>query len=185
MGCSTPGFPVHHQLPELAQTVSIQFVMPSKHLILCCALLLLPSIFLSIRVFSNESDLCIRWPKYWSFASVLPMNIQDWSPLGWTGWISLQSKELSRAFSNTIVQKYQFFGIELLSWIHSVQFSHPYMTTGKTISLTRQNFVGKVMSLLLNILSRLVIIFLPRSKRLLMAFHGCSHHLLWFWSPEK
>ena len=97
--------------------------------------------------------------------SVLPMNIQDWFPLGWTGWISLQSKGLSRVFSNTTVQKHQFF------W-HSaffiVQLSHPYMNTGKTISFTQRTFVSKVMSLLFNILSRLVITFLPRSKYLLI-----------------
>ena len=95
--------------------VSIESVMPSNHLILCHPLLLLPSIFPSIRVFSNESALCIRWPKYGVSAStsVLPMNTQDWSPLGWTGWISLQSKGLSRIFSNTTVQKHQFFGTQL------------------------------------------------------------------------
>ena len=86
--------------------MSIELVMPSNHLILCHPLLLPPSIFPSIRVFSNESALCIRWPKYWSFSSksVLPMNTQDWSPLGWTGWISLQSKGLLRVFSNTSVK---------------------------------------------------------------------------------
>ena len=93
-------------------------------------LLLLPSIFPSIRVLSNESVLCIRWPKYWSFASVsvLPMSIQDWFPLGWTGWVSLQSKGLSRGFSNTTVQKHQCFGG---STFFIVQLSHPYKTTGK------------------------------------------------------
>ena len=87
------------------------------HLILCHPLHLLPSIFPSIRVFSNESVLRIRWPKYWSFSfnMVLPMNTQDWSPLGWTGWISLQSKGLSRVFSNTTIQKHQFFGTQLYS----------------------------------------------------------------------
>ena len=97
--------------------MSIELVMPSNHLILCRPLLLPPSIFPSIRVFSIESVLCIRWPKYWSFssASVLPMYTQDWSPLGWTGWISLQSKGLSRVFSNTAVQKHQFFGAQLSS----------------------------------------------------------------------
>ena len=91
---------------------SIESVMPSSHLILCHSLLLLPPIPPSIRVFSNESTLCIRWPKYWilTSASVLPKNTQDWSPLEWTGWISLQSKGLSRVFSNTTVQKHQFFG---------------------------------------------------------------------------
>ena len=93
----------------------IESVMPSNHLILCCPLLLLPAIPPSIRVFSNESALRIRWPKYWSFSFniVLPMNIQDSFPLGWTGWISLQSKGLSRLFSNTIVQKHQFFSAQL------------------------------------------------------------------------
>ena len=97
--------------------------------------------------------------------SVLPMNIQDWSPLGWTGWISLQSKGLSRVFSNTTVQKHEFFCAQLI-----VQLSHPYMTSGKTMALTRQTFVGKVMSLLFNMLSRLVITFIPRSRRLLISW---------------
>ena len=97
---------------SLLKLMSIKSVMPSNHLILCRPLLLPPSIFPSIKVFSKESVLCIRWPKYWrasASASVLPMNIQDWFPLGWTGWISLQSKELSRVFSNTTVQKHRFF----------------------------------------------------------------------------
>ena len=95
--------------------MSIGSVMPSNHLILCLPLLLLPSIFPSITVFSNGSALHIRWPKYWSFssASVPSMNTQDWSHLGWIGWISLQSKGLSRVFSNTTVQKHQFFGAQL------------------------------------------------------------------------
>ena len=98
------------------------------------------------------------------------MNIQDWFPLGWTGWISLQSKGLSRVSSNTTVQKHQFFGSQFI-----VQPLYPYMTTGKTIALTRWTFVGKVMSLLFNMLSRLVTTFLPRSKRLL---------ILWLQSPS-
>ena len=98
--------------------------------------------------------------------SVLPMNIQDWSPLGWTGWISLQSKGFSRVFSNTTVQKHQFLGAQLSLY----QLPHLYMTTGKTIALTRRTFVGKVMSLLFNMLSRLLITFLPRSKRLLTSW---------------
>ena len=95
--------------------VSLELVMPSNHLILCRPLLLLPSIFPSIRVFSDKSALCIRWPKYWSFSfNISPSNEhQDWSPLGWTGWISLQSKGLSRVFSNTTVQKHQFFSTQL------------------------------------------------------------------------
>ena len=93
---------------------SIELVMPSSHLIFCHPLLLLPPIPPSIRVFSNESTLHIRWPKYWSFSFsiILPVNTQDWSPLGWTGWISLQAKGLSRVFSNTTVQKHQFFGAQ-------------------------------------------------------------------------
>ena len=109
MNCSTPGLPVHHQLLESTQTHVIELVMPSNYLILCHPLLLLPSIFPSIRVFSNESALRMRWPKFIgvsALASVLPMNTQDWSPLGWTGWISLQSKGLSRVFINTTFQYY-------------------------------------------------------------------------------
>ena len=97
-----------------------------------------------------------------ALVSVPPINTQDWSPLEWTGWISLQSKGLSRVFSNITVRKHQFFSTQLSS--------HPYMTTGKTIALTRRTLVGKVMSLLLNILSRLVITFLPSSKRLLISW---------------
>ena len=99
---------------SLLKLMSIELMMPSNCLILCHPLLLLPSILPSIRVFSSESALRIRWPKDWSFAStsVLPKNIQDWSPLGCTSWISLQSKGLSRVFSNTTVQKHQFFGAQ-------------------------------------------------------------------------
>ena len=97
--------------------MSIESVMPSSHLILCCPLLILPPIPPSIRVFSNVSTLCMRWPKYWSFSfSISPSNEpQDWSPLEWTGWISLQSKGLSRVFSITTVQKHQFFSAQLSS----------------------------------------------------------------------
>ena len=105
-------------------------------------------------------------------ASSLPKKSQGWSPSEWTGWIYLQSKGLSRVFSNTTVQKHQFFGTQ--EAFFTVQLSHPYMTTGKTIALTTRTFVGKVMSLLLNILSRLVITFLPRSKQLL---------IIWLQSP--
>ena len=101
--------------------MSINSVMPSIHLTLCHPLLLLPPIPPSIKVFSNESTLRTRWPKYWSFSltSVLPMNTQHWSPLGWTGWISLQSKGLSRVFSNTTVQNHQFFGAQLSLYSNS------------------------------------------------------------------
>ena len=96
MNCSTPGLSVHHQLRSSLKLTSIELVIPSKHLLLCCPPLLLPSIFPSIKVFSNESALCIRWPKYWSFSFNIspPMNTQDWSPLRWIGGISLQSKGL-------------------------------------------------------------------------------------------
>ena len=117
-------------------------VMPSNHLILCCPLLLLPSIFANIRIFSNESVLRIRWPKYWSFSfSISPSN--EYSGLisfRWTSWISLQSKGLSRVFSNTTFQKHQFFGC---SAFYIVQLSHPYMTTGKMIALTRWTLLAK------------------------------------------
>ena len=148
--------------------MSIQSVMPSNHLILCRPLLLPPSIFPSITVFSNESVLHIRWPKYrsLSLSLVLPMHIQDWSPSGWTVWISLQSKRFSRVF-NTIVQNHQFFSAQLSLYSNS---QHPYMTTAKTIALTRWTFVGKLMFLLFNMLSGLVIAFLPRSKHLLISW---------------
>ena len=118
---------------SLPKLMSIELVMPSNHLILCCPLLLLPSIFPSFRVFSNESALLMRWPKSSGVSastSILPMNTQDWSPLGWTGWISLQSKKgLSRVFSNTTVQKHQFFSIQLfyspnLTSIHDYWKNH-------------------------------------------------------------
>ena len=175
MNRSMPGLPVHHQLPEFTHThvhwVS-DVIQPSHPLSS-------PSpppfkIFPNIKVFCNESVLCIRWPSIGvsASASILPVDIQDWFPLGWTGWISLQSTGLSRVFSNTTVQKHQFFSSQ---FFFIVQLSHPYMTTGKTIALTRWTFIGKVMSLLFNMLSRLVIAFLPRSKLLL---------ILWLQSPS-
>ena len=114
MNHSTPGLPVHHQLPEFTQT-HVHWVRDAiQHLILGRPLLLMPPIPPSIRVFSSESTLRIRWPMYWSFSfSIIPSKEhQDWSPLEWTGWISLQSKGLSRVFSNTTVQKHQFFGAQ-------------------------------------------------------------------------
>ena len=147
--------------------MSIESVMPSNHHILCQPLLLLPSIFPSIRVFSNESVLHIRWPKYWSFSfSISPSNEHPGLISFRMDWISLQSKGLSSIFSNTTVQKH----ILRCSAFFVVQLSHPYMTTGKTTALTRQTFVDKVTSLLFNMLSRLVITFLPRSKRLLISW---------------
>ena len=143
--------------------------MPSNHLIFCHPLLQLPSIFPSIRVFSNESVLCIRWPKYWSFSfSISPSN--EYSGLiafrmDWLDLLVVQGtlkRLLQHHSSKASILRYSAFFI--------VQLSHPYMTTGKTIALTRWTFVGKVMSLLFNMLYRLVIIFLPRSKRLLISW---------------
>ena len=150
--------------PGLPKFMSIALVMPPCHLILWRPLLLLPSIFPSIRDFPMSSLFTSDNQNTGASASasVFLVNIQDWFPLGWTGWISLQSKELSRVFSNTAVQKHQFFSAQLSLESNS----HPYMTTGKTIALTRQTFVGKVISLLLNMLSRLVITFLPSGKHL-------------------
>jgi len=141
--------------------MSVKSVMPSYHLILCHPLLILSLMFPSIRVFSSESVLHMRWHNIGvsASASVLPMNTQDWFPLGLTGLISLQSRGLSRVFSNNTVQEHQIFGTLFI-----VQLSHPYMTTGKNIALTRWTFVGKVMSLLFNMQSMFVIAFLQRSK---------------------
>ena len=134
--------------------------------ILCCHLLLLPSIFPSIKVFSNESVLCISWPKYWSFNfNISPSNeYSGLISLRLTGFIPVQSKGLSSVFSNTTVQKHQFFSAQFSLWFNSHIHTWP---RGKTIALTRQTFVDKVMSLLFNMLYRLVIAFLPRSKHLL------------------
>ena len=145
--------------------MSLESVMPSNHLILCRPLLLPPSIFPSIRVFSNESALRIRWPKYWSFSfNISPSNEHSGLisfRMGWLDLLSVQGtlKSLLQHHSSkaSILQCSAFF---------TVQLSHPYMTTGKTRALTRWTFVGKVMSLLLNMLSRLALTFLPRSKHL-------------------
>ena len=125
MNHSTPGLPVHHQLPEFTQTHA--HWVGNAILILCHPLLLLPPIPLSIRVFSSESTLHMRWPKYWSFSfSISPSNEHPgWSPLGWTDWISLQSKGPSRIFSNTIVQKHQFFSAQLSSQFNSHSHTWP------------------------------------------------------------
>ena len=109
--CNMPGFSVQNNAWNFLKLVSIKSVMPYKHLILCCPLLLLPSIFPKIRVFPMRQFFTPGGQTIGASASVLPMNIQDWSPLGWTGWISFQSKELSRVFSNTTVQKNQFFSV--------------------------------------------------------------------------
>ena len=176
MNCSTPGLPVHHQLPEFTQTHvhrvsdAIQPSHPLSH-----PLFLLPPIPPSIRVFSNESTLFIRWPIYCSFSfSIIPSKehpglisfIMDWLDL-FAVHGTLKSLLQHHSSKALILQLSAFF---------TVQLSHPYMTTGKTIALTRQTFVGKVMSLLFNMLSRLVITFLPRSKCLLIS---------WLQSPSE
>ena len=155
---------------SLLKLISIELVMPSNHLILCHPLLLPPSIFPSIRVFSNESVLCIRWPKYWSFSfSISPSN--EYSGLNisfrmdWFDLLVVQGtlkRLLQHHGSKTSVLRHSAF--------FTVQLSHPYMTTGKIIALTGWTFVGKVMSLLFNMLSRLVITFLARSKCLLISW---------------
>ena len=171
MNHSKPGFPVHHQLPEFTEIhvhrVS-DAIQPSRPL---SSLLLLSSIPPSIRDFSNESTLRVRWPKYWSFSvSIIPSKVipeliafrMDWLDL-----LAIQGtlKSLFQHHSSkaSILRRSAFF---------TIQLSHPHITTGETIALNRQNFVDKVMSLLLNMLSRLVIIFLPRSKHLLIAWRA-------------
>uniref|UniRef100_A0AC11EN02 Uncharacterized protein n=2 Tax=Ovis aries TaxID=9940 RepID=A0AC11EN02_SHEEP len=149
--------------------MSIQSVMPSSHLILCHPLLLLPPIPPSIRVFSNKSTLCKRWPKYWSFSfSIIPSKEIPRLLSFRMDWLDLL------AVQGTLKSLLQNHSSKASIFRHSafftVQLSHPYMTTGKTIALTRRTLVGKVMSLLLNILSRLVITSLPRSKRLLISW---------------
>ena len=143
--------------------------MPSSHLILCRPLLLLPPIAPSIRVYSNESTLHMRWPKYWSFSfSISPSNEHPgliFPRMDWLDLLAVQGTLKSLPQHHTSKAS-----ILWCSAFFTVQLSHPYMTTGKTIALTRRTFVGKVMSLLLNILSRLVIIFLPRSKCLLISW---------------
>ena len=121
MNRSTSDLPVHHQFWSLLKLMSVESVMPSSHLILCCPLLLLPPVSPSIRVFSNESALHMRWPKYWSFSFSISHSSEHPGliSLGWTGWISLQSKRLSRVFSNTTVQKHQFFSAQLFSQSNS------------------------------------------------------------------
>ena len=151
---------------SLLKLMSIELVMPSKHLVLCHPLLLLPSIFSSIRIFSNESALCIRWPKYWSFSISLSKE--------YSGLISFRIDWLDLpAVQGTLKSILQHHSSKASIIWHSPfmgQLSHPHMTIGKTIALTRWAFVGKVMSLLFNMLSRLVTAFLPRNKCLLISW---------------
>ena len=160
----------------------IELVMPSNHLILCHPLPLLPSIPPSIRVFSNESTLHMRWPKYWSFSfSVSPSNEHP-------GLISFRMDWLNLlAVQGTLKSHLQHHSSKASIFWHSafftVQPSHPYMTTGKTIAFTRWTFIGKVMSLLFNMLYMLVITFLPRSKRLLISWLQSPSAVIW--SPKN
>ena len=162
MNHSTPGLPVHHQLPEFTQTHIHKSVMPSSHLILCCPLLLLPSIFPSIRVFSNESALCIRWPKYWSFSIS--------SSSKYSGLISLRIDWFDllaiQGILKSLLQHHNSKASVLQRSACMVQLSHLYMTTRKTTALTIWTFVSKAVSSFFNTLSRFVIAFLSRSKHL-------------------
>ena len=168
---------------SLFKLMSIKLVMPSNHLILCRPLLLLPSIFPSIRVFSNESVLCIRWPNYWSFSFNISSS-NEYSGLisfrmDWLDLLAVQGtlKSLLQHHSSkaSILRHLAFF---------TLQLSHPYMTTGKTIALTRRTLIGKVMSLLFNVLSRLVITFLPRSKCRLISWLQSPSAVIWE-PPQK
>ena len=154
---------------SLLKLMSIESVMPSNPLILCHTILLLPSTFPSVRVFSNESALCIRWPKYWSFSfNISPSNEHPGLISFRMNW--LDPLAVQGTLKNPLQHHSSKASVLLRSAFFIVQLSHPYMTIGKTIALTRWTFVGKVMSLLFNILSRLVITFLPRSKRLLISW---------------
>ena len=169
MNHSTSGLPVHHKLWELTQTHVHQVGDAISHFILCRPLLLLPPIPPTIRVFSNESTLRMRWPKYWSFSFNISPSKEH------PGLISFRMDSLDLlAVQGSLKSLLQHHSSKASIFRHSgfftVQLSHPYMTTGKTIALTRRTFVGKVMSLLFQMLSRLVITFLPRSKRLLISW---------------
>ena len=154
---------------------SIESAMLSSYLILCHPLLLPPSIFPSIRVFSNESALHIRWPKFWSFSiSISPSNEHSGLISFRMDWLDLLA--VQRTLKSLLQHHTSKASILMCSAFFVIQLSHPYMTTEKTIALIRWTLVSKVMSLLFNMLSRLVITFLPRSNHLLI-FHGCNHHL--------
>ena len=191
MDCSMSGLPVHQQLPEFTQTHIHQVgdaTQPSHPLSSPSPPAFNVSQHQSLFKWVSSSNQVAKVLEF-SFKSVLPMNIQDWFPLGWTGWISLLSERLSRVFSKTTVtwttvtlNHSSKASILRHSAFFRVQLSHPYMTTGETVALTWQNFVGKVMPLLFSKLSRLVITSPPRSKYILIS---CSHHLQWFWSPKK
>ena len=171
----TPWTEAHQASPSITncqswlKLMSLELVMPSNHLILCCPLLLLPPIFPNIRVFSDESFLLIRWPKYWSFSfSISPFNEYSWLISFRMDWLDLLAVQVTL---KTLLQHHSSKAsiLDFPAFL-IVQLSYSYITTGKTIALTRQTFVSKVMSLLFNMLSRLVIAFLPRSKHLLISW---------------
>ena len=169
MNRSTSGLPVHHQLLEFTQTHVHRVGDAISHLILCCPLLLLPPISPSIRVFSNESTILRRWPKYWSFSfSISPSNEYSGLISFRMDWLDLLS--VQGTLKSLLQHHRSKASILRCSAFFIVQLSHPHMTTGKTIVLTRWTFVGKVMSLLFNMLSRLVMSFLPKSKHLLISW---------------
>ena len=172
---STPGLPVHRQLPEFTQTHVHRVGDASSHLILCRPLLVLPTIPPSIRVFSNESTLGMRWPKYWSFSfSISPSNEHPGLFSFRMYWLDLLI--VQGTLKNLVKHHSSKASIFWCSTFFTVQLSHPYMTTGKNIALTRQNFVGKVISLVFYMLPRFVISVLPRSKHLLIS---------WLQSPSE
>ena len=168
MDCSTPVFPIHHQLPEPAQTHVHRLsdaIQPSH---LFHSILFPPSVFPSIRVFSSELVLCIRWSKYWSFSfSISPSNEYSGLISFRVDWLDLLTVQ---GTLKSFLQHHRVQSINSLVLSFIVQLSHPYMTTGKTIALIRQTFFGKVMSLLFNILSRLVIAFLPFKEQVYFNF---------------
>ena len=182
MNCSTPGLPVRHQLWSPPKPSSIELVMQSNHLILCRPLLLLSSIFPSIRVFSNEPALHIRWPKNWSYSfNISPSNEHSGLisfRMDWLDLLAVQGtlKSLLQHHSSkaSCLWRPVFF---------IVQLSHPYMTTGKTIAMTRRIFAGKIIFLLFNMLSRLLITFLSRSKHLLISWLQTPSTVIW--EPPK
>ena len=169
MNCSTPGLPVHHQLPDFTQTHfhPVGDAIQQSHPLL--SLLLLPLIPPSIRVFSNESTLRMRCPKFWSFSfSISPSNEHPGLISFRMNWLDLLA--VQGTLKSLLQHHSSKASILHCSAFFTVQLSHPYMTTGKTIALTRRTFFGAVMSLLLNLLSRLIITFLPKSKRLLISW---------------
>ena len=184
MECSTSGLPVHHQLPEFTQTQSIESVRPSNCLILCRPLLLLLSVFASIRVFSNESVLTIKWPKYWSFNfNISPPNEYSGlisSRMDWWDLLAVQG-----TLKNLLQHHSSKASVLWCSAFFMVQLSHPNMSTGKTIALASWTFFGKVMSLLFNMLSMLVITFLAINKCLLISWLQSPSAVILEAPPQK